>query len=140
MLENKRSLQKLVSEVSKHSDVKSDVCDKVIRATIDVIGADIAKNGKARIPYIMTVESFEHSGTSSSFGDRIQPSVRLSAKLSPTLRKLFQRAQKENLDITPKNWRSFLYSSDRESVAHKPAKTTTERTVVHRVGNPFLYD
>ena len=136
--EDDRKLHRLISEVSQHSGIKVPICDVVVRATIDVLGADIAKNGETRLPYIMTVKTFDHAGTTSSLGKAIEPGKRLSARISPTLRKLFKRVQEENLPITPQNWRTYLYENDKPQ--QKNAKTPEMKPVIQRPGNPFLYD
>lgn len=108
--ENSLYLRRLVSEVSKHTQIRRDVVELVVRGVIDIIASDIANKGGARIPFVLTVKNYEHQGHKNGIGGtEIKPSDRLAVKISYGIRRLWKRHNEEGLEITPNNWRDYLY-------------------------------
>lgn len=116
LFDDTNKLKGLITRVSQHTDIRRDVTEMVVRGLIDVLASDIANDGAARLPYIMTVRNYDHSGNADSLPGVVRPSKRLAVKISAGIRGLYLRKQREpELEIDENNWRSYIYDKDKSA-------------------------
>lgn len=138
------SRSKLVTDISRHMNMRPDFVEMFVQALVDVAVEQITNSNEPfKIPGLFTVKKIPWKGAVDINNHQLKDHYRLKVSINETVRKLYKLKQNApHVEITKDNWRRILdtaWSPDNTlSTGTKSAPMSDDSSFAVESGNSSL--